>query len=86
MAQRVQNPFGWDEEDHDLEAFGIALNLDGQEVGVCICMYLCAFVCVYVFVGVVVYGCGRYDVCMCLSFQQPPYIHPTNINPAPPRE
>lgn len=33
MALRVQNPFGWDEEDHDLEAFGIALNLDGQEVG-----------------------------------------------------
>lgn len=40
MAQRVQNPFGWDEEDHDLEAFGIALNLDGQEVGCMVCVYM----------------------------------------------
>ncbi|EWM20641.1 Bestrophin/UPF0187 [Nannochloropsis gaditana] len=32
MARKCQHPLGWDLEDHDLEIFGVRLNLDGQEM------------------------------------------------------
>ncbi len=39
--------------DHDLEAFGIALNLDGQEVRTQVFVYLC--VCVHVWMVMYMY-------------------------------